>query len=170
MAGSLETFPNFQPLGRFLSIKEFLKVGNKSFSISYYRYKNCFFNKKEAKDQAEATLLRLLKDEATAGPPSRRNTAQPDVQPEVQVLPVQGLAGILQQLRQQGCQERGVGEQDGTNREEFYLQKYLADELESVACLKYWEKQEREFGDHKIKGALCRLARFVFSFLSTKSI
>ena len=66
MAGSLETFPNFQPLGRFLSIKEFLKVGNKSFSISYYRYKNCFFNKKEAKDQAEATLLRLLKDEAAA--------------------------------------------------------------------------------------------------------
>ena len=132
---------------------------------------NCFFNKKEAKDQAEAALLRRLKDEAAAGPPSRRNTAQPDAQPEVQqVLPVQGLAGILHQLRQQGCQERGVGEQDGTNREEFYLQKYLADELESVSCLKYWEKQEREFGNHKIKGALSRLARFVFSIFSIKSI
>ena len=134
-------------------------------NIFSFRYTNCFFYKREAKEQAEATLLRLLKDEVNAGPVSRRNSDGPDVQPEVQhVQPLQGLAGALSQIQERGCQERGAGEADTTNREEHYLQMYLNDELQSVSCLKYWQKQDKDFGSHKVKGALCRLARFDFFY------
>jgi hypothetical protein len=71
--------------------------------------------------------------------------------------PLQGLADALSQIR-----ERGGGETDTANREEHYLQLYLNDELQSVSCLKYWQKQDKNFGNHKVKGALCRLARFDF--------
>ena len=76
--------------------------------------------------------------------------------------PLQGLADALSQIRERGCQERGGEETDTANREEHYLQMYLNDELQSVSCLKYWQKQDKDFGNHKVKGALCRLARFDF--------
>ena len=76
--------------------------------------------------------------------------------------PLQGLADALSQIRERGCQERGGGETDTANREEHYLQMYLNDELQSVSCLKYWQKQDNDFGNHKVNGALCRLARFDF--------
>ena len=97
----------------------------------------------------------------SAGPASRGNSAGNVAEPEVQqVHQLGGLAGALHQLREQGCQERGGGQAAAANTEEHYLQMYLNEELETVSCLKYWEKQDRDFGGHKVKGALCRLARF----------
>lgn len=123
--------------------------------FSDFRFKNCFFTKRVAKDQAEAALLRLLKAEIDADPTSQQNSGEEqDIVPE----PAQGLAGVFQQLRQRGGQ--GQGEATNTETEEDCLKKYLDAELETVACLKYWEKQERE-DINKIKSALCRLARFV---------
>ena len=111
--------------------------------------------KRVAKDQAKAALLRLLKAEIDADPTSQQNSGEEqDIVPE----PAQGLAGVFQQLRQRGGQ--GQGEATNTETEEDCLKKYLDAELETVACLKYWEKQERE-DNNKIKSALCRLARFV---------
>ena len=94
-----------------------------------------------------------LKAEVAAGPPSRQNSGEDDAVQGDQVLEhaAQGLEGVLQELRRTGCQARGVGDNE--------IKKYLTSELETVACLKYWEKQEKEFGNHKIRGALCRLAR-----------
>ena len=40
------------------------------------------------------------------------------------------------------------------------MKEYLNSQLEEVACLKYWEKQEKEAGSNRVKGALCRLARY----------
>lgn len=126
--------------------------------VIFCRFKNCFFNKKESKDQAEAALLRLLKAEVSSDPASRHNSGQD--QDVVLEQAADGLAGVFQQLRQRGGQER-VGETDREQNEEYHLQKYLESELETVACLKYWEKQEKEFSNHKFRGALCRLARYV---------
>ena len=61
----------------------------------YCKYKNCFFNKREAKDQAERALLRLLKDEVNAIPTIAEPQAQPDVQ---EVQSVEGLAGALRKI------------------------------------------------------------------------
>ena len=96
-----------------------------------------------------------MKAEIDADPTSQQNSGEEqDIVPE----PAQGLAGVFQQLRQRGGQ--GQGEATNTETEEDCLKKYLDAELETVACLKYWEKQERE-DNNKIKSALCRLARFV---------
>ena len=101
-----------------------------------------------------------LKAEVAAGPPSRQNSGEDDAVQGDQVLEhaAQGLEGVLQELRRTGCQARGVGDNE-VRDEEYYIKKYLTSELETVACLKYWEKQEKEFGNHKIRGALCQLAR-----------
>ena len=37
-------------------------------------------------------------------------------------------------------------------------------ELATVACLKYWETQENEFGSNPMRAALCRLARYSLYF------
>jgi hypothetical protein len=74
--------------------------------------------------------------------------------------PVGGLAGALEHLRQQG----GLGAERIENcgqEEESIIKEYLDSKLDSVACLKYWEKFDLDFGSHQVKGALCRLARFV---------
>ena len=126
----------------------------------YCRYKNCFFNKREAQNQAERALLRLLKDEVNAVPTIAEPQAQPDVQ---EVQPVEGLAGALNQIRQRGDQDRNGAEAAAADMEENCIQMYLNAELESVSCLKYWEKQDKEFGYQKFKGALCRLAIQVIS-------
>ena len=99
-----------------------------------------------------------LKAEVAAGPPSRQNSGEDDAiqGDQVQQHAARGLEGVL--LRRTGCQARGVGDNE-IRDEEYYIKKYLTSELETVACLKYWERQEKEFGNHKIKGALCRLAR-----------
>ena len=81
--------------------------------IVFSRYKNCFFQKRESKDQAERALLRLLKLEVEAYANSRSNSVE--LREEVQELPGSGLAGVLQQLRQQGPQARaedGEGDRD----------------------------------------------------------
>ena len=110
--------------------------------------------------QAEAAPLICLKAEVAAGPPSRQNPGEDDAiqGDQVQVHAAQGLEGVLQELRRTGGQARGVGD-DEIRDEEYYIKKYLTSELETVACLKFWERQEKEFGNHKIKGALCQLAR-----------
>ena len=122
-----------------------------------FRFKNCFFNKKEAKDQAEAALLRLLKAEVASEPVPVLNSGSD--QDLVLDQPADGLAGVFQLLRGRGGQGRGGERQAET--EEIHLQKYLDSELETVACLKYWENQEKEFGSNKMRAALCRLARYV---------
>ena len=127
----------------------------------YYRYKNCFFQKKENKDQAEAALLRLLKAEVDATPSSRDNSVGEE---DVIEVPASGLAGVLQQLRQKGSQARVLdgGGVDGNQADEaFYIKDYLDSKLETVACLKYWEQQEKDMGSHRVKAALCRLARYI---------
>ena len=114
------------------------------------RFKNCFFSKKEAKDQAEAALLRLLKAEVQAEPTSHHNSGgEQDFTPEQPAL----------RLRQRGG--HGQGEETSNETEETSIKKYLDSELETVACLKYWEKQATEALNNKFKAAFCRLARFV---------
>ena len=112
--------------------------------------------KKENQGKAEAALLRLLKAEVVSTPSSPES---PDE--ELQEVPTDGLAGVLEQLRQRGSQTRGVdGNVDGTQlNEEFYIKEYLDAKLETVSCLKYWEKRELEVGNHPVRTALCRLAR-----------
>ena len=121
------------------------------------RFKNCFFSKKQAKDQAEAALLRLLKAEVEAEPTSHHNSGgEQDFTPE---QPALGLASVFQQLRKRGG--HGQGEETSNETEETSIKKYLDSELETVACLKYWEKQATEALNNKFKAAFCRLARFV---------
>ena len=92
----------------------------------------------------------MLKAEVAAEPASHENSAEPDA---IQEVPARGLAGALEQLRQQGSQSR-MGDD-----EEHCIKVYLEAKLEQVSCLKYWEKQHKEFGTHKVNEALCRLAR-----------
>jgi hypothetical protein len=110
-------------------------------------------------------LLRLLKAEVASEPASQQSSATEERE-GVQEVPAGGLAGVLAQLRQQGSQAR-MGDDSGSQaNEEHYLKEYLDTKLEEVSCLKYWEKQDREFGSHKVKGALCRLARYSFTFFT----
>ena len=99
----------------------------------------------------------MLKAEVAAEPVSHENSAEQDA---IQEVPARGLAGALEQLRQQGSQSR-MGDDEGgsTSTEEHCIKEYLEAKLEQVSCLKYWEKQHKEFGSHKVKEALCRLAR-----------
>ena len=109
-------------------------------------------------------MLRLLKAEVASEPASQQSSATEERE-GVQEVPAGGLAGVLAQLRQQGSQAR-MGDDSGSQaNEEHYLKEYLDTKLEEVSCLKYWEKQDREFGSHKVKSALCRLARYSFTFL-----
>ena len=39
------------------------------------------------------------------------------------------------------------------------LKKYLNSPLETISCLKYWERQEEHHKDKKVTSALCRLAK-----------
>ena len=126
----------------------------------HFRFKNCFFNRRVAKDQAEATLLSLLKAEVLSQPIPTQTTDEVSEQDLYHAQPTEGLAGVFQQLRERGGQERGGGRQAET--EEVHLQKYLDSKLETVACLKYWETQEKEFGVNPIRAALCRLARYFY--------
>ena len=75
-----------------------------------------------------------------------------------------GLAGALEQLRQKGGL-RAESIENGDQEEESCIKEYLDSKLESISCLKYWEKCDLDFGSHRAKGALCRLARFVLIFL-----
>lgn len=101
----------------------------------------------------------MLKDEVSAEPVSRHHSGhQQDVE---QVQPPGGLAGVFEQLRQKGTEQRRAGgDQVNHQNEEYYLNEYLNSKLETVACLKYWENQEKEAGSNKIKKALSRLARY----------
>jgi hypothetical protein len=102
-----------------------------------------------------------LKAEVEASPVSHDNTAEDqDVLVEV---PIGGLAGALEQLRQKGGL-RAEGIENGDQEEESCIKEYLDSKLESVSCLKYWEKCDLDFGSHRVKGAFCRLARFVLVF------
>ena len=131
------------------------KLSRTNLILIICRFKNCFFNKKQAKDQAEAALLRLLKAEVEAEPTSHHNSGgEQDCTPE---QPALGLAGVFQQLRQRG----GPGQGSSSETEETCIKKYLDSELETVACLKYWESQATEAANNKFKAAFCRLARFV---------
>ena len=78
-------------------------------------------------------------------------------QGDAQTLPLTGLAGVLDKLRQQGNQHRALV--DGVDKVESHLKEYFESKLETVSCLKYWEKQELEFGSHGVNGAMCKLAR-----------
>ena len=51
-------------------------------------------------------------------------------------------AGVVNQLNEESC-----------------VREYLDAKLESVSCLKYWERRENEVGNHPVRTALCRLAR-----------
>ena len=85
-------------------------------------------------------------------------------QEDVIEVPASGLAGVLQQLRQKGSQARVLdgGGVDGNQADEaFYIKDYFDSKLETVACLKYWEQQEKDMGSHRVKAALCRLARYI---------
>ena len=137
----------------------------KHFNANIYRYKNCFFNKNESKAQAEATLLRLLKAEVALGPDLVHIRGAENE--EVQVQPAAGLAGIFQQLREKGGNPQGPeGDIGGHHQsEEFFLQEYLNSKLETVSCLKHWETVDKECGNHRVKGAICRLARFVCVYM-----
>ena len=132
---------------RYLFCNYSLKYSN----FNLLRYKNCFFNKKDAKDQAEAALLRVLKAEVSTELVSHEI---------VQAEPTEGLAGVLQQLPERGSLARAEEREGRTQAEEFYIQKYLDAQLENVYCLKYWEKREKTSGLHKVDNALCRLARY----------
>lgn len=87
-------------------------------------------------------------------------TVQPDIQ---HVQPAGALAGVLYQLSQRGSQDRSGGQAATYDMEEHFLQMYLNEKLETVSCLKFWEKQDHEYRTHKFKGALCRLARYKLS-------
>ena len=142
----------------------FCNYSAKYSNLNHLRYKNCFFNKKDAKDQAEAALLRVLKAEVSAEPVSHDNTTHEIVQAQ----PTEGLAGVLQQLRERGSLARAEEGEGRTQAEEYYIQKYLDAQLENVYCLKYWEKKENTPGLHKVDKALCRLARYdVFKMFSS---
>ena len=68
------------------------------------------------------------------GPPSRQNSGA-DVQgPD---LVHEGLAAAFHHLK-----ERNKILEGRTNAEETELRKYLNSPLETVSCLKYWERQE----------------------------
>ena len=75
--------------------------------------------------------------------------------PEVQRKPVEGLAAAFQHLKDRS--QPTTGQEDV----EVQVKRYLNSPLETVSCLKYWEKQAKEAGNNKFKAALCRLARFV---------
>lgn len=92
----------------------------------------------------------------------------PEVEEELQEVPAGGLAGVLEQLRQRGTQSRGVdGVEAGIqDNEAFYIKEYLDAKLETVSCLRYWEKRENEVGAHPVRAALCRLARYTSSLYS----
>ena len=81
--------------------------------------------------------------------------------------PIGGLAGALEQLRQKGGL-RAESIENVDQEEESCIKEYLDSRLESVSCLKYWEKYDLEFGSHRVKGALSRLARFVLVFCRNK--
>ena len=100
----------------------------------------------------------MLRAEVDATPVSLDNSAAG--QDVLQEAPVGGLAGVLEQLRQKGGHLRTEDDQDGRHHVEFCIKEYFDSKLESVSCLKYWEKQDLEFGSHRVKGALCRLARY----------
>ena len=51
-------------------------------------------------------------------------------------------AGVVNQLNEESC-----------------VREYLDAKLESVSCLKYWERRENEMGNHPVRTALYRLAR-----------
>ena len=94
----------------------------------------------------------------SAEPVSHDNTTHEIVQAE----PTEGLAGVLQQLRERGSLARAEEGEGRTQAEEYYIQKYLDAQLENVYfyCLKYWEKKEKTPGLHKVEKPLCRLARY----------
>ena len=116
-------------------------------------------------DQAERALLRLFKAEVEASPVSHENTT---VDQDVLVeAPIGRLASVLEQLRQKGGQ-RAESIENGDQEEESCIKENLDSKLESVSCLKYWEKFDLEFGSHRVKEALCRLARFVLVFCRNK--
>ena len=54
--------------------------------------------------------------------------------------PAEGLAGVLQQLRDRGSQARAGEGEERTQPEEHFIQNYLNAQLETVSCLKHWEK------------------------------
>ena len=128
------------------------------FIILFLRFKNCFFQKRVAKDEAEAALKRMLRVELEA-----QQTDQPlpqiTDQGDVQTLPLTGLAGVLDRLRQQGSQQSAPDVDESGDKVERHLKEYFESKLETVSCLKYWEKQELEFESHGVNGAMCRLAR-----------
>ena len=76
--------------------------------------------------------------------------------------PAEGLAGVLQQLRDRGSQARAGEGEERTQPEEHFIQKYLNAQLKTVPCLKHRETVERTPGLHKVDRALCRLARYDF--------
>ena len=94
-----------------------------------------------------------MKAEVEASPVSHDNTTEDqDVLVEA---PIGGLAGALEQLRQKGGL-RAEGIENGDQEEESCIKEYLDSKLESISCLKYWEKCDLDFGSHRVKGALCR--------------
>ena len=92
----------------------------------------------------------------SAEPISHENTTHELVQAE----PTEGLAGVLQQLCERGSLARAGEGETRTQPVEHFVQKYLDAQLETVSCLKYWEKQDKSPGLHKVDKALCRLARY----------
>ena len=74
------------------------------FIILFLRFKNCFFQKRVAKDETEAALKRMLRVELEAQQTDRPLPQIAD-QGDVQTLPLTGLAGVLDRLRQQGSQQ-----------------------------------------------------------------
>ena len=59
--------------------------------------------KKGNQGKAEAALLKVLKAEVVSTPSSPESPGD-----ELQEFPTDGLAGVLEQLRQRGTQTRGV--------------------------------------------------------------
>ena len=69
----------------------------------------------------------MLKAEVAAEPASHENSSEPDA---IQEVPVGGLAGVLEQLCQQGSQSR-MGDDEGgsTSNEEHCIKEYLEAKL-----------------------------------------
>lgn len=71
--------------------------------------------------------------------------------PEVQRKPVEGLAAAFQHLKDRS--QPTPGQEDV----EEQVKRYLNSPLETVSCLKYWERQESQNKNKTIQ-AMCQLA------------
>ena len=80
------------------------------------------------------------------GPLSRTSSG-----PEVQRKPVEGLAAAFQHLKDRS--QPTPGQEDV----EEQVKRYLNSPLETVSCLKYWERQESQDKNKTIQ-TVCQLA------------